>query len=187
MRQIAVPPLGSHPAGEEDREQTSLPDEDVPPRRTGYVGWLVFVIVMAIAVVVATVAVFALVVPWNYPQHIKFSLDAGNGWKNTVCIPTGNTYWGGPGSILVSFNWISSGNSPVNLNMSLPNVYPPSAVYSVSAPAGSGSYDASGGGSNVYLVFTAAGAPTLPAYVNVTVSYNMPGHILGGPTVPATC
>jgi hypothetical protein len=148
---------------------------------------LVFVIVTAIMVVVATFAIFALVVPSQYPQHLKVSLDAGNSWRSTVCIPTGNTYWGGPGSILVSFNWISSGNSPVDLNLSLQNVYPPAAVYNVTATSGSGSYDASGGGSNVYLVFAATGAPTLPAFVNVTVSYNMPGHVLGGPTVPATC
>ena len=187
MRQMAVPPLGSRPAGEEHPEVTSLPDEDVPPRRTGYVSWLMFVIIMAVVVVVATFAVFAWVVPRQYPQHIVVSLDAGNGWRSTVCIPTGNTYWGGPGSILVSFSWRSSDNSPVDVDMSLQNVYPPSAAYNVTAPSGSGSYDASGGGSNVYLVFAATGTPTLPTFVNVTVSYNMPGHVLGGPTAPATC
>jgi len=187
MRQIAVPPLGSRPAGEEDREQTSPPDEEVPPRHTAYVGWLVFVIVMAIVVVVAIFAVFALVVPWQYPQHLKVSLDVGNGWRSTVCIPTGNTYWGGPGSILVSFNWISSGNSAADLNMSLPNTYPTDVLYNVTAVSGSGSYQASGGGGNVYLAFAAAGAPRLPAFVNITVSYDMPGHVIGGPTVSGTC
>ena len=187
MRQRAVPPPGTRPAGEDDHEQKAQPDKYVPPYRTAYVGWLVFLIILAVVVVVATVAVFAWVVPQQYPQHVMVSLDAGNGWKSTVCIPTGNTYWGGPGSLLVSFNWISSDNSPVELNMSLQGAYPPNVLYDATATSGSGSYQAAGGGGNVYLAFAAAGAPKLPAFVNVTVSYDMPGHVIGGPTVPVTC
>jgi hypothetical protein len=188
MRQIAVPPLGARPAGEEDHEQTVLPDEESPPRGMSRLGWVVFVLVVVTLVVVATIIVLAVAVPWEYPQHVSFSLDAGNAWENTVCIPTGDTYWGGPGSILVSFHWGSSDNSPVRLTMgATAGGVPQPVAYNVTASSGSGSYQASGDGNNVYLAFAAMGAPTLPTFVNVTVSYDMPGHVIGGPAVPGTC
>lgn len=162
-------------------------EEEEPEPRIGRVGLVVLVLIVIALVTTATIVVLALFVPMEYPQTINFGLDAENAWENTVCIPTGESYWGGPTSILVSFNWRASTNAQVDVLMAYTGNVLQNAIYNVTAPSGSWSYQASNGGGDTYLEFLARGAPTLPEFVNISMSYNMPGHVIGGPTVPGTC
>jgi hypothetical protein len=170
----------------EDLLSPIWPDGQVPPpprmRRRDIV---IFVLIVSALVAVSTVILLAVVVPQEYPQHVSLRLDAANDWKAYACIPTWSGR-GGPGSVSVSFNWTS--HSTVDLVMVPNDLILQAAVYNVTGTAGSDTYLATPLTSyNVDLEFVAFGAPVQPPFVNISVSYNLSGHVLAPPTAPMTC
>ena len=169
--------------------ESPIPDDEPTPPRMSRRDLVIFALIVSVLVTVSTILLLTLVVPWNYPQHVSVSLDQGNGWDVHVCIPTAALY-SGPGSILVSFAWTTSNRSSVDLVMVPHGYILQDAAYNVTASSGSGSYQATANleyENNVYLQFIAFGAPALPAFVNVSIAYTVPGHVLGGSSAPGTC
>jgi hypothetical protein len=126
--------------------------------------------------------VLALVVPQHFPQHRYVSLNTGNKWNFDVCIPVQS----GTSPTNVTFNWTSSDHAAVRLLVvpyDMLGSVPP--IYNVTGVAGSGSY----GSAQNYneMGFIAVGLPTEPAFVNITLSYDLLGHYLGGPSTPSSC
>ena len=165
-----------------------VPDEKPPSPRMGRIGWVVLILIVAVLVTTVTIVLLAWVVPWEYPQHVTVRLDSGNHWDDAACIPTWAQY-SGPGSIQVSFNWTSP--STVDLVMVPHNLIIEEAAYNVTGTSGSGSYQATAnvqqGENNVDMEFIGLNAPVMPAFVNISVSYDVPGHVLGSPSTPLTC
>lgn len=158
--------------------------EDQPRRMRPRRRKFLLAILIALVIVASVIAVLAFVVVAQYPQHQSISLNAGDDWKSPVCIPVPVN----GGSTNVTFDWTTSSPSMVLLQVvpwgsNESGLYPP--VYDVIAAGGSGSFLSTK--TSFVLDFAATGAPTLPAFVNITLSYDVPGHMIGGPTSDTSC
>jgi len=186
--------VGAYTGGEpsekapEDLAFPTWPEGTAPPpprmRRTDFV---VFALIVSALVITSTIILLDVAVPREYPQHVSLSLDAGNQWNAYACIPTWSA-WGGPGSIEVSFSWTSP--SPADLVMVPHDMILQDAAYNVTGTSGSSSYQATANPqyeNNVDLEFVALSEPTMPAFVNISISFDVPGHVLAPPNTPVTC
>jgi hypothetical protein len=131
------------------------------------------VVAVGLVVIVSVIGVLAFVVVEHYPQQRNISLDAADRWSATVCIPVPND----GSSLNVTFSWTTSNGAVVRM-LEGPLF---SWTYNVTAAAGTGWVSVH---TEVnWAQFGAVGAPTLPEFVNITLSYDAPGHYLGGPAV----
>ncbi len=181
---------GEQPENPPENYVSPVPDEKAAPRRGDRVGLVVFAIIVAVVAVTATMLTLTFFVSRDYPEQFTLILYAGNGWNETACISTASAS-GEPSSTTVSFSWASSNGAPVQL-MILTNPGsggPQSFTYDATAVSGSGSTVATGGPyfDEFYLEFVASGAPVLPPFVNISVSYAAHGHFFGGPYIPGFC
>jgi len=142
-------------------------------------------VVIALIVGVIVFAMLAFVVDVGYPQHPNISLNVGNAWNDTVCIPTASS----ASSVNVTFVWTTSSDSMVRLLVfpwgQGPWTYHGIIIYNGIATGGSGSFVTLS--ADYYVVFLATGAPSLPAFVNISLSYTLPGHYLMGPDGGTSC
>jgi len=178
----------AQPRSVEEYYAPPTPGRKGSARRVRRVRLIISALIVAAVVTAGTIIVLALFVPMNYPEHVIISLNAQNQWNESVCIPT-ESVSNGPQSVKVSFAWTSSDSTPVQLVIYPAWPFSESVPYNVTATSGSGSYLDPGSSyyDNVWLDFVAYGAPTLPTFVNISMSYDVPGHVLGGHAVPAGC
>lgn len=151
-------------------------------RRPSLKVWVLLAIAIVLVIVASVIGVLAFVVVVNYPQQQNVNLGAGNDWNSTVCIsvPTDGS------STNVTFSWTTSPSTIVSLEaVSWGHNLGWSLVYDAIATTGSGTYIATG--SDYFLAFNATGVPTLPAFVHISLSYDVPGHIIGGPESGLAC
>ena len=193
-----APPLGPFLTEEEDdaRVTQSLrppvggvvpvrDDDATPPRGPGWLGVVVVVLVIVAIVAGSVIVVLTLYVPQEYLEHQYLSLSESNGWRSGVCIPVD------PDSvpINVSFSWTTSDHSVVQLwaGFDLPWTQDPAYAPAYAATASQGSGWIETGSTDTSMQFEAVGTPALPPYVNITLSYDVPGHYLIGPSTPTSC
>ena len=138
--------------------------------------------VIALAVCLVVVAVLWDVVPQSYSEHqtITLSFQQSPPWRSSICIP--GTTSGSLNYTNVSFTWATNNSAVVDLVVWPSGNNPGQFVYNVTASSGSGWYSSQG--TEYFAVF---GTPSLSTVVTVSLSYTLPGHVLGGSIVNPTC
>jgi hypothetical protein len=174
---------GQQPERAPEDHVTPLEDTGgLPGRGLSHVGLALLVVAVVLIVIASVIGILALVVVVQYPQHQTLSLNSRNGWNGEVSIPVPMD----GSAVNVRFNWTASDHSMVRLQAipwGQPTFYSP--VYNVTATAGSGWYLSTS--TTCVMGFVAVGTPTLPPFVNITLSYDMSGHYLGGPGSGTGC
>ncbi len=163
-----------------------------PPPRLGRTARVILVLVVVLVAALAVVATLAFVVPAQYPEHQTLTLDSELGWHQGVCVP--DETLSGSVTTNVSFTWSTPGTSPVTVQASY-TVWPAGSpgpasqvVYSGSGTSGSGWYTSGPYPGNDGVEFFDAlpvSGPISQVYVNI--SYELPGHYLGGPSTGPPC
>jgi hypothetical protein len=167
------------------------PAPSPPPLGRGARAILVLAVVLVAALVV--IAMLAFVVPAQYSEHQTLTLDSELGWHQAVCVPDQDL--SGSVTTNVSFTWSTTGTSSVTVRASY-TVWPAGSwspgiqiVYNGSGTSGRGWYTSGPYPGNDGVEFFDAlgfsGPLISPVYVNV--SYELPGHYLGGPSTGPPC
>ena len=165
-----------------DEYVTPVEDRGSPDRPgPGRLALVIIALAVVLVVIVATFVVLAVVVPMNYSHQQHLTLDSGNDWNAAACVPEGAD----GSSTNVAFTWATNDGTTVRLQL-VPYDMPQwvSPIYNVTGASGVGSYPSNQTDYDMgFLVF---GAPNLPGFVDVTLSYALAGHYLGG-SPPAYC
>jgi len=164
-----------------------------PPPPLGRRARVFLILAVVLVAVVVVIAMLAFVVPEQYPEHQTLTLNSELGWHQSVCVPD-ETQFGGV-TTNVSFRWWTPNPSPVILQASY-TVWPAGSlepgnqvVYSGAGTSGSGWYTSGpypgNAGSEYFDAIAGLGPLVSPVYVNI--SYELPGHYLGGPSTVPYC
>jgi hypothetical protein len=151
-------------------------------------------VIVVLVVALGVVAILAFAVPAQYPQHATLTLDSAQGWHQPFCVPYEDAF--GTVTTNVSFTWSTGGPDSATLQVSF-IVWPGGApnpinqvVYNATAASGSGWYISPPANSYTegWAYFAASGlsSPSISA-VTVNITYDLPGHYLGGTPEVSGC